>query len=118
VDVVFDHFLATDPLIFPDEEKLQYLATGTYQVLQQYFDVLPPRFQLMVPYMQQQNWLYNYRSHEGIRQSLGGVVRRSAYLTESAIAFRIFEEQYLSLKECYTHFFPELLTAARAFIAE
>ena len=118
VDVVFDHFLATDPAIFPDEEKLQDVATDTYKVLQQYFTVLPQRFQLMLPYMQQQNWLYHYRFHEGIQQSLGGVVRRSVYLTESAIAFSIFKEHYFSLKECYREFFPELVTVAKAFIAE
>lgn len=117
VDVVFDHFLATDVTIFPGEEDLRHLATHTYKILEEYVDVLPQRFQLMLPHMQQQNWLYHYRFRDGIKQSLGGLVRRSAYLTESATAYRIFEKHYKHLQQCYKILFPELLTIAQGFIA-
>ena len=116
VDVVYDHFLATDATIFPDEKNLQELAANTYKILQQYFDWLPQRFQQMLPYMQQQNWLYHYRFPNGIQQSMGGLVRRSAYLTESATAFSIFENQYGPLQSCYSIFFPELANMVREFI--
>ena len=118
VDVVFDYFLATDATIFPTELNLQKLAANTYLILQQNVDVLPFRFQQMLPYMQQQNWLYNYRFYEGIKQSLGGLVRRSTYLTDSATAFAIFKEHQHPLQQCYNQFFPELLSTAKAFIAE
>lgn len=115
-DVVFDYFLATDPTIFPKEETLQLFAAETYNTLQQQYQLLPERFQKMLPYMQQQNWLYNYRFYEGIQQSLGGLVRRSTYLTESATAFAIFKEHQYQLQQCYDVLFPELITMAKAFI--
>ena len=116
VDVVYDHFLATDPTIFPDEKTLQELASDTYRILQTYFDLLPQRFQGMLPYMQQQNWLFHYRFADGMKQSLGGLVRRSAYLTESATAYHILQLQYEDLKQCYGSFFPELVQMAKQFV--
>jgi acyl carrier protein phosphodiesterase len=58
----------------------------------------------MYPYMKENNWLYHYRTRPGIGKSLGGVMRRAAYLTESDTAFRLFEEHYQLLQECYRHF--------------
>jgi acyl carrier protein phosphodiesterase len=118
VDVVYDHFLAADTSIFHTEEDLQQTAANTYAVLQEYFDLLPQRFQSMLPYMQQQNWLYNYRFYDGIKHSLNGLVRRSAYLTDSATAYGIFEKEYDSLKQCYANFFPTLKNMATDFIDE
>lgn len=115
-DVVFDYFLATDVTIFPEEETLKLFAAETYTTLQQQYDLLPERFQKMLPYMQQQNWLYNYRFYAGIKQSLGGLVRRSAYLIESETAFTIFQQHQYQLKQCYDVLFPDLIMMAKAFI--
>ena len=58
--------------------------------------------------MKEYDWLYNYRHTWGIEKSFGGVVRRSAYLTESAIAFEIFNTHYTAMQTCYHAFFPDL----------
>jgi len=108
MDVVYDHFLANDIHEFKDDKALQDFALSVYQVLEQNKVYLPEKFAVMLPYMQSQNWLYNYRFRLGIEKSLEGLVRRSAYLTDSAPAFRIFEEQYQRLEEYYHIFFPEL----------
>lgn len=108
IDVVYDHYLATDHSIFSDE-SLQAFAKETYETLEPYSAVFPERFAMIFPYMRTQNWLYNYRERWGIEKSLHGVVRRAAYLTESATAFALFEEHYNELQNCYDEFFPELL---------
>ncbi len=108
VDVVYDHYLASDNSIFSNE-SLQEFAKETYQTLEPYSAVFPERFAMMFPYMKTQNWLYNYRERWGIEKSLHGVVRRATYLTESATAFALFEEHYDELQTCYDEFFPELL---------
>lgn len=108
VDVVYDHYLATDNSIFSNE-SLQEFAKETYQTLEPYSAVFPERFAMMFPYMKTQNWLYNYRERWGIEKSLHGVVRRATYLTESATAFSLFEEHYDELQNCYDEFFPELM---------
>jgi acyl carrier protein phosphodiesterase len=109
VDVVYDHFLANDPAVFTNN-SLQQFAEDTYTQLNIFTPVFPPRFAGMFPYMKTQNWLYHYHTKWGIEKSLMGVVRRSAYLTESETAFRLFEENYQLLKETYDNFFPALLS--------
>jgi acyl carrier protein phosphodiesterase len=58
--------------------------------------------------MQQQNWLYHYRTVWGIQKSFGGIVYRSAYLTDSATAGMLFEEHISSLRDAYEKFIPDL----------
>lgn len=112
VDVVFDHFLATDVNHFSNESLKQF-ATHTYGTLELRKEIFPERFARMFPYMKEQNWLYNYHTRWGIEKSLGGVVRRSVYLTESDTAFRLFEQEYDFLKRCYEQFFPQLYAFAK-----
>lgn len=109
VDVVYDHYLATDPFIF-NSDSLEAFAAGTYTMLEPYTAVFPERFARMFPYMKTQNWLYNYSNKWGIENSLHGVVRRSTYLTESATAFQLFQTHYEHLQRSYQQFFPELLS--------
>lgn len=118
VDVVYDHFLANDTSQFPDEMALERFAQQTYVSLAEYKQIMPERFARMLPYMQSQNWLYNYRYNQGIERSFEGLVRRAAYLDESAIAFSIFEKEYKSLKNCYEFFFPELKLLAEKWVTE
>lgn len=106
VDVVYDHYLANDTSQFENETALKQFAEQTYQSLEQNKSHLPEKFFSTLPYMQAQNWLYHYRFRFGIEKSFGGLVRRSAYLTDSAPAFKIFEKHYDDLQRCYDQFFP------------
>jgi len=116
VDVVYDHYLATDTNYFATEKDLQSVADFTYETLQGQIDLLPDNFRPMLPYMKAQNWLYNYRYDWGIEKSLMGVVRRSKYLKESANAYASFKDHYNELQQCYNVFFPELMAMAKRFI--
>lgn len=107
-DVVYDHFLANDVYVFAAETDLKKFTANTYQLLDPYADIFPLPFQKMFPYMKAQDWLYNYRYPAGIAKSFEGLVRRSAYLTESEIAFETFNTHYTSMQACYETFFPEL----------
>jgi acyl carrier protein phosphodiesterase len=107
-DVVYDHFLANDSAAFENEGALQRFATDTYATLDAQLALLPPAFARMVPYMRQQNWLYGYRFAAGVAQSFNGLVRRAAYLTESAIAHQLFLEHHAAMGDCYAAFFPDL----------
>lgn len=112
VDVVFDHFLATDPEEFT-EETLQQFTTKVYATLDGYMNYFPERFARMFPYMKVQDWLFNYRTRWGTESSFGGLVRRASYLTESNTASSLFHEHYKTLNECYKIFFPTLKAFAR-----
>ncbi|MBC7650488.1 MAG: DUF479 domain-containing protein [Deinococcales bacterium] len=108
IDVAYDHFLATDLLAFKTESDLQQLATNTYQTLNSFSNILPEPFAKMLPYMQQQNWLYNYQYLWGIKKSFEGVAKRAQYLANSDNCFKLFEEHYIQIHQCYQLFFPEL----------
>jgi acyl carrier protein phosphodiesterase len=115
-DIVYDHFLATDTRYFAEEKNLLDFSQKTYAILDQQTQWFPDKFARMFPYMQEQNWLYNYRLNWGIQQSFGGLVRRAVYLEESAIAFELFQQQYDVIKKNYLQFFPELEHFVHAFI--
>lgn len=108
VDIVFDHFLALDREQFQENNSLKNFTEITYLQLQNNAAYFPTNFQKMFPYMQSQNWLYDYRLKEGIHASFRGLVHRASYLDESEIAFTIFNNNYKSLADCYSIFFPEL----------
>lgn len=111
-DVVYDHFLATDANEFTSSSLLEF-TQHTYNQLALYTAIFPERFQKMFPYMQGQNWLYNYQFRWGIERSFGGVVRRSTYLTESDKAFELFELHYNELRDCYKQLFPAVKQRTR-----
>jgi acyl carrier protein phosphodiesterase len=67
--------------------------------------------------MRQQNWLFNYQYSGGIEKSMAGLVRRSAWLTESETAFSLFQQHYSHLQSCYNQFFPELIDFAMRQLA-
>ncbi len=108
VDVLYDHFLANDSNQFKDEAALKLFCQSTYKSLQINVGLLPLKFQQTLPYMQSQDWLYNYRFKKGIGRGFEGLVRRAAYLSDSTIAFTIFNTHYHALEICYDSFFSEL----------
>ena len=110
-DVAYDHFLALDTLLHTDKE-LEAFAQKTYHQLEGYIPIFPERFARIFPYMKLKNWLYKYRTIQGIENSFGGLVRRAAYLNESTTAFEAFMKHYDALKQCYEMFFPDVMKYA------
>ena len=106
IDVVYDHFLATDPAVFSEDSLLGF-SQEVYASLEDHKAWLPPVFAAMFPYMRSQNWLFNYRTRQGTEQSFGGIVRRAAYLSESASAAQLFHQHYQPLHECYRQFWKD-----------
>ena len=111
MDVVYDHFLATDQQEFP-QNSLAEFSQNTYQILYRYTGILPDRFAAMLPYMKSQDWLYNYSNTDGTEKSFAGLVRRAAYLNSSQAVFEAFLRNYDELKEYYQAFFPSVKTYA------
>ncbi len=107
VDVVYDHFLASDSSEF-SENTLYDFSQQVYRVLEKHPEWLPQRFGMMFPYMKEHNWLFNYRLISGAQKSLAGLVRRAAYLTDSQPAFEIFQRHYQLLQGLYRQFWADL----------
>ena len=79
VDVVYDHFLASDNKEFTDE-SLKKFTEQIFVSVDPYSGDFPEKFAGMYPYMKSQNWLYNYQFRWGLEKSFGGLVRRAAYI--------------------------------------
>lgn len=105
VDVAYDHFLACDKNEFIVESLLHF-SLSVYKTLAGYQSVLPEKFARMFPYMQRDNWLYNYRTLSGVERSFAGLAHRAKYLSNSNTAFECFEKNYEALMQCYSNFFP------------
>jgi acyl carrier protein phosphodiesterase len=107
VDVLYDHFLATDENEFTETTLFEF-SQQVYTLIDHQIEWLPGEFFLMFPYMKSQNWLFNYRTREGTARSLEGVVRRAAYLTESKTARQLFEDHYQLLQQCYRQLWVDI----------
>jgi acyl carrier protein phosphodiesterase len=117
VDVVYDHFLASDNKEFTDE-SLKKFTEQTFISVDPYSRDFPEKFAGMYPYMKSQNWLYNYQFRWGLEKSFGGLVRRATYITESETAFLLFEENYTALQGFYNAFMPEVKSFAEEKLKE
>ncbi len=117
VDIVYDHFLARDPLHFSGDQ-LKLFSADVYHTLDDHTGHLPAPFARMLPYMKAQDWLYNYRHREGLENSFGGLARRSLYIKETHSAIRIFQENEKELEQLYREFIKEVVPFAENRLRE
>ncbi len=116
VDVLYDHYLATDPAAFSAGE-LENFSRTVYLQLEAQRAQLPPRFLQVFAYMKEQNWLLHYRTREGTERSLQGLVRRCAYTNDHSTAMTLFEANYDFLQACYNNFIQDVKNHAQKELA-
>lgn len=114
-DVVYDYFLANDTAEFKSEAELFQFSQDTYAILSQNLGWLGDGFGAMFPYMQQQNWLYNYRLESGMQKSFNGLKNRSRYIKEVTTAFDIFQTHKKDIQQLYNLVFPDVKKACKMF---
>ena len=110
-DIIYDHFLANDPLIFPAGEagnSLKAFAQRTYERIGDWQSLLPEKFARLFHYMRLEDWLSHYGYKELIFKSFEGLARRAKYMPPVERAKQLFEAHYEELEACYAEFFPEL----------
>lgn len=117
IDILFDHFLANDQKIFTDT-SLKNFSTHVYSVLDACNEILPERFTLVFQFMKKENWLYGYRTRPSMERSLMGLARRSSYMVESDTAYKMFNEHYSFLNDCYYRFIPDVKQFTKQRIKE
>jgi acyl carrier protein phosphodiesterase len=107
MDTLYDHFLANDPGIFNSENDLLDFTQTTYRQLEQNAAWLPEKFTAYFSHMKQHNWLYHYRTLQGVQRSLQGLSRRAAYMPPVDTAYQIFVTNYYQLAQCYYEFIDD-----------
>lgn len=111
VDVLYDHYLATDPQVF-DAGALHQFTHEVYAMLEEQRAHLPQKFLTIFYYMRSQNWLLHYAEKEGIERSLQGLVRRATFMHDHAAAYALFNKHYDMLRTCYNEFFEDVKSHA------
>ena len=117
MDIVYDHFLATDEDEFATEQTLFDFSISVYRDLENQALILPQKFSRLFPYMKSENWLYNYRTVWGIGKSFSGLMQRAKYLEYNSVVLESFQKNYDQLKVYYNFFFPAVKTFAQHWLA-
>src|SRR5687768_18295843 len=117
MDIIYDHFLANDENEFTPASLLQF-STEVYQTLEDETVHLPTHFLMVLTYMKTENWLYHYRTREGIQKSIRGLVRRATFISDSTKAIELFNLHYEEIGECYREFFPDVKQMAKQRLEE
>jgi acyl carrier protein phosphodiesterase len=117
VDVVYDHFLATDSAQWTGPD-LKVFSRDVYEKLSRFQSVFPEKFTRLFTYMRAEDWLFNYQYKQNIKNSFAGLVRRARYMHEYHTAYNIFELHYDELQVCYGEFFPEVRQFAMEKISD
>lgn len=107
-DVSYDYFLANDENIFLHHDQLKSFTNQTYSQLASFGHILPENFAYAFGYMQKQDWLFHYKSDEGIAKSFAGLQRRATYMNNTDLAMEIFKENKNEMKLLYQEFFPQI----------
>lgn len=109
IDTIFDHFLANDARYFSSQQELRSFTQGVYKKLEQQKEYFPEKFSHLFPHMQEHDWLYNYRTLQGIQRSLKGLERRAKYIPPIEDAYQILIVSYYQLQQCYYEFIEDVL---------
>jgi len=107
-DVVYDYFLANDTNQFSSPDELKRFTGKTYELLKLQSVHFPEKFAGMFPYMQAQDWLFNYRFNEGMQKSFVGLAKRAKYIEETDTAYEIFLTHKNDIQRWYDIFMPDV----------
>lgn len=100
VDVVFDYFLANDVTIKSPKEWRDF-TSNVYEVLNNHEEHLPENFRKVLPRMEKDNWLYNYRFDWGMEYSINNVLNKAKYLDNSIPVYGVFQHHKDFLRSCF-----------------
>ena len=107
VDMYYDHFLAKNWSSY-SIHSLEDYAQKAYTLLQQHFEMLPPRAQYILPFMVENNWLVNYAEAEKMKRFFGGMSRRTPFPSGMENAVEDLLLHYADFGREFADFFPEL----------
>lgn len=108
VDVLFDHLLAKNWMIFHASESLEDFANNVYSVLPNYQHFFPDRMDKMVQSLLMHKWLPQYRTEEGVRMALAGISKRTSTLHSFDSAFDDFYTHESVISDLFLLYYPQL----------
>ncbi|MBK7763873.1 MAG: DUF479 domain-containing protein [Bacteroidetes bacterium] len=113
-DIIFDHFLANDDRYFT-EGTLHAFTVEVYESLKKNQSLFDEKMKYLFHHMTQHNWLFHYRTLEGLERTLIGMCKRFPILGQPHQAIQILHQEYNALQKLYTAYFPELILHVDGF---
>ena len=107
IDLIYDHFLAKNWSQYSNIPLNQF-SQGVYQLLNDNYNILPEKTQYLLPFMSKQNWLYKYRTIQGIGEILHDMNVRTKGISKMNEAVEDLKDNYTIFEEDFTTFFKEL----------
>ncbi len=108
IDMFYDHFLAANWENYHSANLKDY-TKNIYSILFSNYLILPPKIKRILPFMSSQNWLYNYKSIEGIGKSLSGLATRTPHKSNMEFAYLILHEKYYYFYNDFKSLFSDLI---------
>lgn len=115
VDVYYDHFLGKNWSRF-HHHNLDQFARDVYTMLDSRRDILPERTQIMLGYMQKQNWLAGYSQLNQLQQIFSNMSVRSKYENNMQQAVTLLSSDYHLFESEFLIFFEDLRNMCREFL--
>ncbi|MBS7254912.1 acyl carrier protein phosphodiesterase [Flavobacterium branchiicola] len=112
VDIVYDHFLAKNWSKYSDE-NLEDFVNRFYNSLDENYSILTEKTQGLMPVMTRENWLFSYRTTEGIQHILTQMDRRSKNISKMQFATEELKEFYTEFEQEFTLFFEDIQKQAK-----
>lgn len=116
-DMFYDHFLASAWNQY-HLESIEDFTIRKYMVINDYYEILPPRFQKMTQYMTRENWLKSYARISNVEKALLGMTNRFNLPVHLPDAIEILLKNYIVLQAQFNLFFPEIISASNDFMIE
>lgn len=115
IDIIYDHFLAKNWNLY-HQTSLKNYSQQVYDLLYEHFDLLPDKAQYIIPYMTTQDWLYNYRTIDGIGNILYNMNKRTKGVSKMDEAIIDLQNHYSEFENDFTLFFKEVNLFAQNYL--
>lgn len=117
MDIFYDHFLAKN---FADysNTSLKKFSEDFYEVLEENFEILTPRFQKILPILKQENWMLLYSTIEGMTHILHMMDRRTKLRSKMQFSVEELRKYYDEFEDEFTRFFAEMEAFAAVKLEE
>ncbi|MEN8825289.1 MAG: ACP phosphodiesterase [Wenyingzhuangia sp.] len=107
IDLIYDHFLAKNWSQYADTSLFDF-SQEVYQLLEKNYAILPEKAQYLIPYMSKQNWLYKYKSLQGIGEVMHDMNIRTQGRSKMNEAIVDLKDNYAIFEKDFTCFFKEI----------
>lgn len=107
LDMIYDHLLASNWCQYA-EGDLEQFSCSIYERLEAFRHVMPQECLALFDAMKSTNWLYEYRTREGLDRALNGLDRRIGRRTGLSHVLEHVEMNIEVFKSGFNRFFPDI----------